>query len=156
MKSSPKSVAEWLQCSPSLGGLARRSRIHEQLLQRIRQTLPESLACHCLACVLDARGKLILYVTAPTWASRLRYYQPQILAALQAEFPIRRLQVRVLLAETAVQRPALSAKFPSPAVISQLEQALSAMPEPALRHALERLLDTLRREAGFSRQGVQG
>ncbi len=149
----PKPVEKWLQGDRNLAALLRRCQLHERLLQIVRRHVPETLAPHCLACVLDGRGRLTLYVTSPVWASRLRYCQPSILAALRSDFPVRRFQVRVGLPDSIAHRPPPRAKIPSPAVVSELERSLSGLPDPQLRRSLGGLVAALRRRTGRRSQG---
>ncbi len=141
----PKPVGKWLQGDQNLAALFRRCQLHERLLEIVRRHVPETLAPHCLACVLDSRGRLTLYVASPVWASRLRYYQPAILAALRSEFSVRRCQVRVGLPDSVAHRPPPRAKMPPPTVVSELERTLSTLPDPQLRRSLGRLVAVLRR-----------
>jgi len=147
-KPGAKPVGKWLQGDRNLATLLRRCQLHERLLQIVRRNVPETLAPHCLACVLDGRGRLTLYVTSPVWASRLRYCQPSILAALRSDFPVRRFQVRVGLPDSIAHRPPPRAKIPSPTVVSALEQGLSGLPDPQLRRSLGGLVAALRQLNG--------
>ncbi len=144
---TPKPVGRWLQGDRNLAALLQRCQFHERLLQIVRRHVPETLAPHCLACVLDGRGRLTLYVTSPVWASRLRYCQPSILAALRSDFPMRRFQVRVGLPDSVANRPPPRAKIPSLAVVSELERSLSGLPDPQLRRSLGGLVAALRQRA---------
>jgi len=146
-KPAPKPVEKWLQGDQTLAALLQRCQLHERLLQVVRRNVPETLASHCLACVLDGQGKLTLYVTSPVWASRLWYCQPSILAALGSNFPVRRFQVRVGLPDSVAHRLPPQAKIPPPAVVSELERGLSSLPDPQLRRSLGRLVAVLRQKA---------
>jgi len=144
---APRPVGKWLQGDRNLAALFRRCQLHERLLQIVRRNVPETLAPHCLACVLDSRGRLTLYVTSPVWASRLRYCQPAILAALRSDFPVRRFQIRIGLPASIVHRPPPRAKIPPPTVVSELERSLSGLPDKQLRRSLGSLIAVLRQQA---------
>ncbi|WP_022947045.1 DciA family protein [Methylohalobius crimeensis] len=144
---SPKPVSETVKRDRNLAALLARARLHERLLEKIRRSLPDSIGNHCPACVLRADGQLMLYAENAAWASRLRFYQVQLLPGVNELVPVTRIQVRVLLASEGQEKAPRPVTKPGPDAVSQLERAADASPDPQIQDSLQRLARTLRRAA---------
>jgi len=70
------------------------SRIEQQkqVLQRIHDVLPATIAEHALHCVVNGK-KLLVYTDTAAWASQLRFYNSAILAAIA---PVTRESVSIM------------------------------------------------------------
>lgn len=144
---APQVIGETLKQDHKLAALLAQARLHDRLLGRIRQALPEPLGAHCLYCVLRGGGQLILYTDSAAWASKLRFYQVELRSALDEIRPLNSIQVRVLLPIGRVENPSLSLPIPAPEVLDQLEKDAATAADPQIKRALQRLVRTLRRAA---------
>ena len=77
----------------------------KQVLQRIHEVLPATIAQHALHCVVNGK-KLLVYTDTAAWASQLRFYNSAILAAIA---PVTResvsiMQIKVRSRDVAEQR----------------------------------------------------
>lgn len=138
---------EALKQDSKLALLLTQARLHERLLGKIRQILPQPLDAHCLYCVLRGGGRLILYTDGAAWASRLRFYQTELRSALKEIGPLESIQFRVLLPTERVVKPPLAPKIPSPQALDRLDKTTVAIADPDLKRSLQRLVRTLRRAA---------
>lgn len=136
---------EKLKLNRGLQPLLARLKRHRDLLAAVRRFLPEAMRPHCLACVLDDRGLLTLYVDTAAWASRLRFQQMALLPALGEIAAVRRIQARVLLPVARVERAAPPPRVPDPAILAQLEHNARFVDDPKIRRALERLVEAMKR-----------
>ncbi len=143
---APLGIGETLKQDHKLAALLAQARLHDRLLGKIRQTLPEPLGAHCLYCVLRRGGQLILYTDSAAWASKLRFYQSELRSAVGELGPLNSIQVRVLLPTGRVEKPP-RLSIPAPEVLDQLEQNAATAADPQIKRALQRLARTLRRAA---------
>jgi hypothetical protein len=130
-----------LQRCNTLRRLGARLAQQRALREQVRQRLPDYLAPHCQAAVLDA-GRLTLYAASPAWASRLRYLTGELKRGLQTDITgLREVRTRVIGGD-ALPRPGPK---PDPArpLSAQNREMLRATAEglrdPDLRAALRRL-----------------
>lgn len=144
---APLVIGETLKQDHKLAALLAQARLHDRLLGRIRQTLPEPLGAHCLYCVLRGDGQLILYTDSAAWASKLRFYQSELRLALGEIGPLNSIQVRVLLPPGRAEKPPLPLPIPAPEVLDQLEHNAATAADFQIKRALQRLVCTLRRAA---------
>ncbi len=142
-KSAPKPVTACLDDNPDLGGLVARARLHQRLLEVIRQQLPAALRDHCVACVLNLESELRLYVDAASWASQVRYLAPRLLPAVRAVAPVKRLRVRVWLPVQPVTHKPKPPRYPQALTVERLQTQVQWVSEPEVRQALQRLLTAL-------------
>ena len=63
--------------------LGKVEKLHD-LNVLIKQYLPSPLVNHCQVANLR-HGKLVLSVDSPVWATKLRFYMPELLAALRQQ-----------------------------------------------------------------------
>jgi hypothetical protein len=86
-----------------LASLHAHTRLLTELNRYVQALLPEVLQAHC--CVANVRGDtLVLQVDAAVWATRLRFYQNQILAHWPEGAFTRPRHIQILL-RTAIFAP---------------------------------------------------
>ena len=78
-----------------LGAIVRRARGMEELVSRIRTALPADEAASIVAANLRDDGTLVVLVSSPAWASRLRFESDALIKAAGSEKPASRCEVRV-------------------------------------------------------------
>jgi hypothetical protein len=124
-----------------LGYLIEQSTRLERLSRTVRDRLPAALGQHCrLANV--TRQTLIMHADSPAWASKLRYYCPQLLAEL-CQIPdfgqLNDFRIKTVPPEH-LQSPRQTAARHLPASAARLLRATAAVtPSSPLRDALLRL-----------------
>lgn len=80
----------------NLSDLIRRARDMGELVDRLRQALPAEMGASVVAANIRGDGTLVVLVTSPAWASRLRFETESLLrAAKEFEPRVGRCQVRV-------------------------------------------------------------
>ena len=125
----------------------------EQLKQLKDQTdrlraLDDQLKCHVqepisqhmtLATIRD--GCLVIQADSPTWAARLRFKTPEILASLADDGlfpPIRSIRIRSMTEEQPSSPPSRRPRI-SPDSAAELEAQASSIQDDGIRNALLRL-----------------
>lgn len=137
----PRHVAALLG-SEALGAMVAEARSGDRLLAALRRALPADLAAHLGAAHLrDAT--LVLVADGPAWATRLRFLEPELKAALDARTRrvVRRVQVRVgppPVSRAAPARPPVARPL-SPAARAALESGAAGVADPELAATLRRL-----------------
>lgn len=76
----PVPVADLL-ATGDLGRLAAEARERRETTQRIRRLLPEAEGRELLAAHVEADGTLVLLMSGPAWAARVKYRAPDLGAA---------------------------------------------------------------------------
>jgi hypothetical protein len=79
---------------PLFSDLERRTRETLDLTAKVRQILPESEKEHVISATYD-EATLVLVTDSAAWASRIRYGQEQMLAALHEQGETRATKMRV-------------------------------------------------------------
>lgn len=132
-------ASRFLEKSEPLCGLLREIARGEALLRAVRGALPPPVDAHCLNAALH-QGSLTLVTDSPLWASRIRFFAPDLLRVLAAGGE-RAQEVRVRVQPRsgtpeprAADRPRLAA-----ATVEHLLQAAAGTDDPALANALRRL-----------------
>jgi hypothetical protein len=139
MGHSPKSVRHLLQDKPTLQRLASEIRRQERLLADIRRCLPADLGRHCLS-TLVRDDVLVVHVSSPAWATRLRYLAPQLVEVLRPEYPgLRSVQARLLVNRTGKTGPTRPSALHSPQAAAIIHGSAEHTSDPALQDALRRL-----------------
>lgn len=106
-------ITELFMANGNVTQLMSQLKRNEELIKQIRQLLPTSLAAHVSAALMQ-NNNLVLWVTGPVWASRLRFS----LFTLRSQFPdIQNIRVAVLPEE-----PVLSIPVSQPKVSRLLSQ----------------------------------
>lgn len=122
------------------GRLVERSRLHKDLQLRLESILGLDAASHCR--IQNLRdGVLVLQADASSWAARLRYELPRLLERLRATpglQHLRDIQIRVAVPDRPVSKPSKRARLSKEAG-AILESAATAIQDPQLREALQRL-----------------
>lgn len=128
-----------------LPSVFRRAQRLAQITHVLRASLPGKLADHCLG-VNVVRNTLVLFADSAPWATRLRYEQKAILAAISREtgLSFTRISLRVQPGAAARQPERLR---PTRARLSSssrhaLESAARGVSDPELAAALRRLAKT--------------
>jgi hypothetical protein len=124
--------------APCLTLIERNAR----LLRQIQRALPSPLDEHCLHASLQS-GELTLVTDSPVWASRLRFFTPEIERSLDRRFgPVSSCRIRI--------RPGAAAPLTAPKhrlssqAAQHLMDAAEGIADAALASALRRIA-----KAGF-------
>ncbi|WAK02746.1 DUF721 domain-containing protein [Methylobacter sp. YRD-M1] len=125
------------------------SRIEQQrqILQHIREALPEALAKHARYCVVNDK-KLLIYTDSAAWASQLRFYSQAILAAVApiTREPVTLMQVKILTEQKSpYEKPIRRANVPAKDKIEIIRNLGLNVPDNQLKQALLKLSATLQR-----------
>lgn len=137
----PRHAADLLGGNDALGGLAEAARRAGKLEQTLRRALPPYLKPHLRGAHLrDAT--LVILADGPAWATRLRFLEPELKAALDVRTrrDIRRVAVRVQLPDPAARpRSVPEPRVLSAAASAALDASSARIKDPALAAALTRL-----------------
>jgi hypothetical protein len=144
MPNKPQAPGQILKKDSDFQGLFQRIEIHNELLRRVKEALPELLAKHCQYCVVKEDGGLIIFSDSQAFASQLRFYAPIVLAKLNAdrETPFKQISARNLNPEP----PAKVIEPMKPAsreVIEIVKASSKSAPNDELAKALARLATTM-------------
>jgi len=141
MTKKPRPLSNVVNNGDQLGHLARMLRKQQALLDQIRQSLPLPLRPHCIHARIDG-NRLVLHTDSPVWATRLRFYAPQIFAVVKHQAPkLGKLEVRIFMPQNIRpgRRPLGSLPDKTAALVSQLAESID---DQAIRAALKRLSGT--------------
>ncbi len=137
----PRRAADLLSGTNALGGLAEAARRAGKLEQTLRRALPADLQPHLRGAHLrDAT--LVILADGPAWATRLRFLEPELKAALDARTrrDIRRVAVRVQLPDPASRpKPAPQPRVLSAAASAARDASSARVKDPKLAAAFTRL-----------------
>jgi hypothetical protein len=137
----PRRAADLLGGGDALGGLAEAARRAGKLEQALKRALPADLKPHLRGAHLrDAT--LVVLADGPAWATRLRFLEPELKAALdpRTRRDVRRVAVRVHLPDPAARpRPKPAPRALSAAASAALDASSARVKDPALAAALSRL-----------------
>jgi len=87
-KSKPKSLSELISLSDSrLSKLAQEARSRLELADYIRAGMPADLSAEMISCNLDADNALVVRVSNPAWAARLRFESERLLVLCRERHP---------------------------------------------------------------------
>jgi hypothetical protein len=119
--------------------LASEIRAQQRLLADIRRCLPADIGRHCLSAHIRD-DVLVVHLSSPAWATRLRYLAPQLVEVLRPEYPaLRRIQSRLLIEPSArpgAERPGARHSAQAADIIHGSAEHAS---DPGVRDALQRL-----------------
>jgi hypothetical protein len=139
---SLRSIGQWLMDSPAtIGSVVDHARHLRLLTEQLGSQLPAPLAQHCRVGNID-ENCLILQVDSPTWATRLRYLAPALLAALRQQPGLEHLystRIKVRPAPFSAAPPPASGLRLSEQAAAGIREAARTSPYPALQAALLRL-----------------
>ncbi len=127
---------------PSLSRLVQRAKLLRSIALAIREFLPGSLANHCQPGNISDYT-LSIYVNSPAWATRLRFFSPELIKFLQTRFRAVDIRhIRIAVKPGSVEQSALDSELHYS--ISQenaqvLLQAAATAHSPRLSAALRRL-----------------
>ena len=143
MTRTPKSVHNLLNSKPTLRRLQLELNAHEALLTGIRRLLPGDLAPHCVFAHLRD-GQLLIHVDSAVWATRLRFFAPQLVRLVADEHPsVTEVSVRLLVDNRRQARrrpPAYRSDFAAQVV----EDSATGIGDARLQAAMLRLGRRLR------------
>lgn len=143
MAHKPKSVRHLLKDKPTLKRLELEISAQKALLGEVRRLLPGDLAPHCVAACARAR-QLLIYADSPAWATRLRFFAPQLISLLQSRYPVlTEARVKLLISRGAPAPKPRKARLSDAGACIIQESALNTS-EPDLREALLRLSRALK------------
>jgi len=127
---------------PALLRLIQRAQQLQQTTRTVRNQLPDALATHCHPGNVD-NDTLFIHVNSPAWATRLRYFSPELLKRLKKQPATRNIRHIRIGIEPAPPPRRRSTERPrhrlSPESAALLLQSASTASTPRLRNALERL-----------------
>lgn len=136
----PRPIAALLG-GDALGGVVDAARSGDRVLAALRRALPADLAAHLVG-AQQRDAELLIVADGPAWATRLRFLEPELKAALDARTRrvVRRVVVRVG-PPPAPPRPAAPppSRPLSPAARAALEAGAAQVSDPRLAAALRRL-----------------
>jgi hypothetical protein len=148
MPDTARHVRRYLRGSDAVAALLSELQRRDELLQRVRDAIPEAFRPHCKQASLRD-GLLHLSVDSPVWVSRLKFLAPQLVDDLRTvDLPVDDYRVRAL-PETATA-PAVgrnTATFSPPFAADHLTQAADAIADRELADSLRRLADSLSKRA---------
>lgn len=124
-----------------LGYIIEHSRRLERLSRLVRERLPEALRQHCRLANVTQQS-LIMHADSPAWASKLRYYCPQLLADLcqRPDFgQVDDVRIKTVPQEYLQPSGQLPRRRLSAAAADLVRAAATATPSSPLRDALLRL-----------------
>jgi len=115
---------------------------NEMLLDDVRRQLPPPLDLHCLHATFDAEV-LILTTDSPVWASRLRFFAPELIGNLYAHSRhIASCRIRIQPPTAASNRGTAPKYKLSPSTKQHLLDAAAGIDDDELAAALFRLAKT--------------
>ncbi|KAF3977802.1 MAG: DUF721 domain-containing protein [Methylococcales symbiont of Iophon sp. n. MRB-2018] len=121
----------------------QQQKIQQNLLNTIKASLPDRLACHALYCVVTEK-KILVYTDSAIWSSQLRFYHQQmlekLLASNQGYFEV--LQIKIIPAVVEGENK-LSNIIPSKENISLILEQANNQTDASLKNALLKLATTL-------------
>ena len=137
MIKGPISARQLLRDAPAIHQLLKQADTEQQRLAQLKQLVPAELAAHCIE--THVRGnKLIVFLSSPGWASRLRLIAPKIAKQLG----LSELHCRIQPPERQ-QSKAIKAKIAAPQYSSTGAAILGAtavtVSDPELGKTLARL-----------------
>lgn len=134
-------ACRFLQHSDAIATLLAVVERNGVLTRAIGHALPPALATHCLHAALDG-GALTLVTDSPVWASRLRFFGPELRRALAATYgPIATCRVRIQPQAAAPPPGGRAGDMPhlSAATVEHLIETAAGMKDEELAAALRRL-----------------
>ena len=141
MRQGPAHIQELIHAIRGLAGHLDQVRRDEGLLGDVRARLPVSVRSHCLQAVAKD-GVLILTLDSPSWATRARYLERDLLGALATAGIIAvKIQIRPIgrSATRRAAKPVFGAARLKPETISHILEAAEHIADPGLAEALRRL-----------------
>lgn len=149
MKKTVPSVKQVMISShPVLLKMKQTMDKYQQVLAIVRSVLPENLASQCLGCVVN-QSQLTIYSHSAVWVSQLRFYQPDILKAVNfthSGYEVNSVKFRVMVTQTGASQATTSTRniVPSDSTIDLIEDSAKHLTDPQLGAKLKRLAQTLR------------
>lgn len=136
---------------PIFQGFHQRIALHEALLKKVRANLPGIAARHCLHCVLEEDGGLLLYTDSQAFATQFRFYAPLIQTKLNAEgdLSIKQIAVRNLTldAPSKAEKAMPPIQPPSRESVEAVKASSACAGDDELGRALARLAASMERYA---------
>ncbi len=140
---SPTTFRSLSQASPpALSRLMQRARQLHNIALTIKEFLPKSLAEHCQPGNID-NDTLFVHVNSPAWATKLRYFTPELIKYLQNHPQTKGIRHICITVRPAISKPAAVDIKPK-RLLSQenaalLRHAATTADSPRLSAALRRL-----------------
>lgn len=98
-RANARSLSELLRGGHGPEQLLVRARAHARLQRHLQTMLPEDLAAHArVACVREKT--LVMAADSPAWATRLRVYNNELLAAARTAWPGEIGKLKVIVAQS--------------------------------------------------------
>lgn len=128
-----------------LSGYRYQIEVQNELLKKIRSTLPIELASHALYCVVSDK-KILLYTDSATWSSQLRFYHKAIVQGLSSsdKHTFESVQIKIIPRFDAKKENS-SKKIPSIDNIKQILLQAENQTDEKLKLALKKLGKTLKK-----------
>lgn len=140
-KSVQKVDSLLLDESGSIQNLVKKAQIIQQLGQKLESCLDPDIRSHFVLANITA-DVVVLQARSSAWATRLRYYIPQILDVLNNRLGLNNIKtVRIKLAPPTVEKPAKPKRKQhiSDKTASLLMQTADGISDDELRDALIRI-----------------
>ncbi len=145
MPFKPRRVQQLLAQNDALKPIYAKTQQQQQLLAKVRKTLPAQMARHCKAAILNGTV-LNLLTDSPVWVSKMRFQSPNLLTALRPRHPgIASIKVRceAPLKPGPQYRKRATARHSNRAA-NWVDSSAGDVENPALRSALLRLARALK------------
>lgn len=136
-----KPLNKFLNSAKTLAGIKAQLAEQEAIIEQLQGILPPPMVEHCVRAI-PKNGDLVLLVDSSAWASRLRYFSPQLNRQLQQNgLAVRRIQVKVTLVNSRnAHRERMRRINPlSPSNAKLLKSVAESLDDNELRMALLRL-----------------
>mgnify|MGYP001554404625 CR=1 FL=1 len=141
MKKEPKSLQQILRKAPSIKKLLQEADADHNRLIQLRQMIPSELASHCIS-VHQQKGTMIIYLSSPAWASRMRLISKK----LAEKLGVRYISCKVQASRTQQKFTSKSANAArrSDRAADLIEASIGQSSDPELDAILKRLAQAVR------------
>lgn len=132
-------------CNILLQGLGVKANEQKGCLEAIKLVLPHDLQSHVLHCVASAKT-LTVFTPSASWATSLRFYSKDMLAAVngRVEYNLSTMRVKIL-PDVTFQKAEHKPVIPTQETVSVLMSQCQTITDPKLKASLMRLSSTLMR-----------
>ncbi len=142
MIKGPISARQVLRDAPLINHLLKQTNAEQQRLAQLKKLIPAEIAAHCIETHLRG-NKLIIFISSPGWASRLRLLSPGLAKALGV------VDIQCRIQPPARQKPKVSNAKKTPPRHSlvgaeAISATAAAIDDPQLGATLKRLARAVR------------
>ncbi len=120
-------------------------QIQNELLAKIRSTLPDHLACHALYCVVSGK-RISLYTDSSAWSSQLRFYHQTMLQGLSTSIRRNFEEIKIkIIPKTIENKTKEENTIPSAINIDLILNHAENQTDKKLKQSLSNLAKTLKK-----------